>query len=337
MILVTSEKYESLSGKFLFNKFGKREFIFDREYINNKQYLAEQAALCIHKTLIGISELKSIEEITGNSELAQLNMCKAINTYYVIFHMMTFCMLIDSQHNLMVMKGLKNGKVPFEINEKLLNSENEYPNTWDRQRFLEMDLATAITHSQIKEYCNLMRSGTISSNLVDVIFNHFIKEIPKTILYEKICYIRDRIIYRPTFVVEDKKGESIFTLKGLKQEINDLPTWGKLYSIVEELQKKMIESSGNNSFFYMVLSFMWRGLRVEEKRKDLIESGLSDEDFNQYSSQENDDIINLPYYISHMLQITDKCRINAHVKELWEPLRIQNEMYTVERISKIGK
>lgn len=164
------------------------------------------ASLCLHKSLIGISELKSIEELTDSSILHELNISKAINTYYIVFHLMTFCMLIDSEHELIIKTKLKNGKVPFEVNEKILNSKNEKPNTWEKQKHLEVDLASAITHTQIKDYCSNKRKSNISSEPINIIFNHFIKEEPETILYEKICYIRDRIIYRPPLVVEDKEG-----------------------------------------------------------------------------------------------------------------------------------
>jgi len=327
---------ESKTGKFRFIEINKTEnkktLVFDRTDTNNEEYLVQVASLCFHKALFGISELKALEGFLKHKRAGGFRMSKAINTYYVIFHLMTLCMLLDEDYVLVFKKKLDNGKVPLEVNERLLNSSNDTPTRWNKQRDLEKDMASMIDHSEIKKYCEGLRNSGDFSELIRIVYEHFVSTKCKFLCYEKICYIRDRIIYRPTLVIDDINGDEILTSADVREEIDTLPNFKQLYDFVNQLHSKIIQlyqkSWDNNvvNIYSRLLAFLWRGFPVYEDRQHLIDLGWTEQDIEAYRSKVTGTNLAFDSYISHLIEIVDIERMSIDIEEIWLPLKKEYEV-----------
>ncbi|PEC89408.1 hypothetical protein COJ87_19925 [Bacillus cereus] len=328
-------KKKSLTGQYELLESNNGKYILIRESkSNNEYYISLVAGLSFHKALFGISELKALEKISKNSD--SLKMSVAINTYYVVYNIMTLIMLIDEEYPITIKcKSNQEGRILLEVNKESLNREGESSKDWDEMKFLERDIASQITHMQIKDYCKEVRSNFENkSEPVKIVYEAFMSEQANVILYEKLCYVRDRLIYRPTCVLADEIEQlPILTSLDVRKEIADLPNWKDLYQIVfnlyESILKIIKESEKQTLHFYeKVIHYMWYW-RIEESVKYLYNLGWTEEDvtnYGQYIDFEEDKVI-LSSYLAHLVEIADINRIRQDIKELWNPLKVRFENY----------
>lgn len=315
-------------------KFGNRLLIFVRHFDMNKKYLSSVAAMAFNKALFGISELKALETYSKEKESGGLRLSKAINTYYIIYHLMSLCMLLDKNYEIKINKidPIKGG--PLEVDCIELNKSDESPARWKEQRFIEDDLATLIGHKHIKDYCELARKQNIQSPIKKLFYKNFISIRSKLILYEKICYIRDRSVYRPTVLLDKKTGEYIQTSADVRDEIDNLPGWNTLYQFVTELHNQILylSTTYKDYRFKYFLSYLWNGTPIKEKREFLTKIGWTDNDIDTYSVGNCKDLA-FSGYIAHLMEISDIDRVREDINIIWNPLRKKYD----ENISKILK
>lgn len=331
--MAKSIKKKSLTGQYEFLELNKKEYILIRESeSNNEFYISLVAGLSFHKALFGISELKALEKVSESENSGSLKMSMAINTYYVVYHIITLIMLIDEDYPITIKrKPNQEGLIPLEVSRESLNREGESPEEWDELKFLESDIASQITHAQIKKYCREVRSNYENkSEPVKIVYEAFISEQSNIILYEKLCYMRDRVIYRPTFVLADEIGElPILTSLDARKEIEALPSWRDLYQLVSNLYEsllKIVKESEKQTldFYEKLIHYMWYW-RVEESEQYLNSLGWTEEDVTNYGESiafEEDKVV-LPSYLAHLVEIVEVGRIRQDIKELWEPLRLK--------------
>lgn len=219
----------------------KKNLGFEKDVIHS-------AALAFHKALIGVVQLKELES-------CNLRLPKAVITYYIVYHIFTLCMLLD--------EGYSGEKIEsFDLNA--LNSKSELPEEWNLQRKLEEDYATRIKHSEIKKYCVSIRKKKTDklSSTEKILFENFIKQPPDgnapciSGLYEKLCYVRDRAIYRPS-VVKLKDGSYVQTSLDVKREIDSLPDSRELYKVICSIYREFISGAKQIKKYNYLLAYMW--------------------------------------------------------------------------------
>lgn len=225
----------------------KAYVIFDRTDPLNQADIAGCAALAMNKAIIGVCELDALETSEGISGIP-LRSSKAVQVYYIVYHLFTCCMLMDSKYELRFNKNDMQGK-PFSYgcDTQELKERACEPDEWNERKEKEKDLATCIAHGGIKSYCNRLRNtvkrngiNRISSDL-RVLYDSFIRTEGAIILYEKAAYIRDRSIYRPSYVASLSDAMTQTSLDVRAQD-DSLPNSKVLYSIVESIHKAICSS-----------------------------------------------------------------------------------------------
>lgn len=289
----------------------------------NQVYIFKVASLSFHKAIIGISELKALCKFSSNEIAGGFRISKAINTYYVIYHLITFCMLMDENYNIKIKKKIVNDIIQFEIDESELNSDDESPERWNKQGDLEKDIASMISHTDIKNYCKFIRSLKNKSMMVELFFDNFLKEKnPRLYLYEKVCYVRDRVVYRPTIVINSINGGIIQTSADAREEIDQLPTWDKLYDFIEELHNMFIsEMMVGDKTVNVFFRYLWVASFVYEDKDQLYSYGWSEADIEKYKSIVPYSDLAFDAYLSHLVEISEVERVKCDYHELWEPLK----------------
>lgn len=321
--------FYSITNKYKFTK-EKNGYLLNRNDDENKHYIAEVVSLSFHKALFGISELRALNYFATRKNAGGFRMSKAINTYYIGYHLMTFCLLIDENYDIILKKKLVNGKVPLEINSELLNSDEETPDRWNKQKDLETDLASMISHADLKNYCKKFREGKFKINDINILFyNNFIANNCNLIWYEKLCYIRDRVVYRPTVVIDDNDGGLIQTSADVREEIDNLPSWKQLYDFITKLHNKIISifkmKPGNMNA--LLLAYLWGGIPMEEDYDYIKSLGWKDDDIEKYKCWQAHyfDTLSFDSYICHMVEIFNIERIRKDFKSFWYPLKKKYE------------
>lgn len=318
------DNLKSQSGLYNFVRQGK-EIILEREGEENQVYIFQVASLSFHKAIIGISELKALSKFSSNEIAGGFRLSKAINTYYVIYHLITFCMLMDENYNIKIKKKIVNDIVQFEVDESELNSDDESPERWNKQGDLEKDIASMISHTDIKNYCRFIRSLKNKSKITDLFFENFLKEKnPRLYLYEKVCYVRDRVVYRPTIVIDDIDGMNIQTSADAREEIDQLPDWDKLYEFVISLHDMFISDMLNgDQSVNLFLRYLWVASFIHEDKEQLFSYGWSEADIESYKSNVSYNNLAFDAYLSHIVEILEMKRVKSDYHELWEPLKIK--------------
>ncbi|MMZ55268.1 hypothetical protein D1872_171140 [compost metagenome] len=343
------EKITSVTGQYKFlvkKKADREEYFLDRFETNNRRYILEVASLCFHKALFGIAELRALDKFKGELDAGGFRMSIAINTYYTIYHLIVLNMLLDEQHELKVRyrKINQKGSLNFEVSEKVLNSPEETPDHWNKRKDLESDIATMINHSDIKDYLKKVKKRrkevSVSVNPVqEIIYKSFIAENCSLVLYEKVSYIRDRVVYRPTIVIENTKGHSIQTSADVRKEIDSLPNWKKLYSTVVEIHNAMLKVAEQDKFYRNLLRFSWEVLTLPENEEYLRSLGWTNEDINNYKDKYRPNDLQFIQYVSHLLEICDIERLRKDVDELWNPIKRKfmdkkEELFSLHRVKR---
>jgi len=299
----------------------------------SKNYdICSSAALAFHKALIGIAQLDSLERAAGKGlPYGSFRNSRAIQAYYVVYHLFTMVMLLSDEYEPITPKEYGN------VKKSELNSPSELPEQWNRQRGLESDYATIIQHFHIKNFCNTVR-GLKKENLnplLQILYSLFIQppqnEQERCIpgMYEKVCYVRDRAIYRPSNVISDEKVK-IQTSLDIRKEIDSLPDSKQLYSILCQLYDKMLELSlelsleehkDNVEYIRSTLFFIWNS-PVNCTVDYLKEIGLSSEQIDTLMElkYDNDEKPSFRSYICHLIELEDPDYIKEAVNKWWEPL-----------------
>ncbi|WP_139490096.1 hypothetical protein [Brevibacillus dissolubilis] len=323
---------ESISKKLKFEVRGK-QFLLDRTSSGNIDYILGCSALSFHKAIIGISELKAIESVQNIDIAGGLRISKTISSYYILYHLFTSLMLLDERYPLRFYFPTKQiegrSYVEVEVDENILNSEDETPEQWIEQGKLEQDLSSRINHQNIKGYIKDLRENFGIRNDIKspfrILHDHFIyhdyennqTSIPA--LYEKLNYIRDRAIYRPTNVL-NLEGKTIQTSKDVRKEIDNLPNWEEFYSYLKDLYQSIVEEAKDDrrGVFCGFLFKLWFSPIVEDASY-LKSIGWTDDDILELKFK-NTDRLFFPSFLSQLLEIAEVKRVKEDVNCLWVPL-----------------
>lgn len=295
---------------------------------------ADCAALAFHKSLIGLAELNALETAASKMTFSPFLQGRAVFTYYVVYHLFTACMLLapDTFFKEPLQAPQKYGEITIEE----LNASSETPAQWDACTKNEKDWAANIRHRQIKDFCEEVRKLTQKQEeesipYIDALYRHFIGPsdfegpcIPG--LLEKLCYVRDRVIYRPTFIETPSDGQ-VQTSAQLHEELTSLPNSKVLYTAISEtyagimqvMRKERLEKSPSRPCWRM-LSDMWNGM-VSDDLDDLCALGHKRRRLQHLGKRDpHTGIYDFPTYICHLLELENIDFILKYRKKYWEPL-----------------
>ena len=310
--------YQSITGNYKFYKDG-RQLIVDRENPNNRVAISKSSALAFHKSIIGICELSALESVENAT--VSFRISKAVQTYYIVYHLFTAAMLLYDEYAIKSKSKIEREKVRFEVYGKDLNSPNETAMQWDSAQKYETDFATSITHSDIKSFCKTIRNkknqGDTLPSFLELLYAHFIKELEdetKSIkcLYNKLCYVRDRAIYRPSFVVNAEDGLDWQTSLAVRKEIDDLPSSVYLFKIIKKFFSSL--DSEHNNFHYMFLFSFWHS-PVECDSSDFRGYDVEDKKNIEYCDGA------VSSYLCHLMELEDKERVLECKSKYWDELK----------------
>lgn len=308
--------------------------------MNKEVGIYDSAALAFHKALIGITQLDSLEKAASEEKsIGSFRNSKAIQVYYIVYHLFTMVMLLSDEYE------PKTPKEYSKVKESELNSPSELPEQWNRQRELESDFATIIQHAQIKKFCKKIRSLRIEdlNPLLQILYFHFIQppqnEEERCIpgLYEKLCYVRDRAIYRPSNVILDD-GEEVQTSLDLRKEIDSIPNAVQLYAVLCQLYDVILKLSFNDDKdkrFQNTIHKIWHS-PVSSSVSDLEEIGLSSEQIETIMKLEYGGVLeglNFNSHICQLIELEDPAFIKAAIEKWWDPL--EQEYIKIIKSSKI--
>lgn len=292
------------------------EYIFNRDNINNQSDINGSAALAIHKAIIGVCGLSSLE----NAELKlgiSMRSSKAVQAYYVIYHLFTCCMLLDNSYEIKFCPRYREMQYGTDLRE--LQETPQSPEDWNDRKYLEMDLAVKISHSDIKKYCNKLRRRreyyhNHFPRFLDVLYDAFIREDCNVILFEKADYIRDRAIYRPTHVASQTETP-IQTSKNVRDQIDSLPTSDLLYDTICAVLKA-IWAVPDETFWRFRTAFI---LEIVDCPTDYAESlGYTWEKLEQVGGSKSN--TSVPSYICQLMELYEPDEVISFYKQYWTPV-----------------
>ncbi|MDZ4567226.1 hypothetical protein [Bacillus cereus] len=307
-------------------------YILNKE--DNNRYIANCAALAFHKSLVGISELRALESVKDHSTAGGLRISRAVSTYYSIYHLFVAMMLLDKNFDIRLNpKKCKDGSIDFGVNEENLNNPEETPKAWKDASELEQDLATSITHGNIKFYCHELRKRKDKLTVpYKLLYNNFVKadNRDKSVagLFEKVCYIRDRAVYRPS-IVYSHGGKEIHTSQDIRKEIEGLPSSGYLLSRVKEIilglnvktKYGSLEEFVKKNDNLLVKSCFYHFSHAHfcEDEKYIKSLGYTAEDIEKfrYTDQEP---LSFNTHITHLMELVDRERLRKDHDEIWADL-----------------
>lgn len=306
------------------------EYFLDRNNVENEHYISACAALAFHKALIGLAELNALEKVRNLEAAGGLRISRAVNTYYFAYHLFTSLMLIDDKYKIKLRKKYcRDGKVHLAVKFDDLSNTSELPETWNEFGSLEQDLATQITHTDIKSYCENLRNSTETLDLPHrILFNNFIYadyQNPNTSikgLYEKLCYVRDRAIYRPSNVL-DIDGGYIQTSKHVRKEIDNLPSFTELFQVIEDIYYqilKLAQIKGKN--IYGTFSFHLWGTSILEDMEYMISLGYEVSEIRniKFMKRFEKEELSFSSYITQLIELVDKQRLFSDMDTIWGEL-----------------
>lgn len=300
------------------------------------------AALSFHKSLIGLMQLNQLEEVSSVLQPSFLS-SRVLNIYYTVYHLFCCCILMTPTE-------FANVKLnsPQERSDKVIISKNNTVESWESRKKAESDWSTLITHSLIKKFCNNLRTCDLTNapSYLKSLYRLFIDDTlvnQKCIngLYEKLCYYRDYVLYRPAFILSesDHYWQTAFRLT---DDFSSLPTSLELYNAISEIyngfliemenESKPINDSASFWYFTPFLHAIW-GCSVNCPVSKLDSTGHTIEELKKFEFLPNDDpnTIQLPTYISHLLDLENIDCILQYNEKYWVPLKNRFQ----ETISKI--
>jgi hypothetical protein len=311
-------------------------FIIDRSY--NQAYYLNCASLSFHKSLVGLSELRALEENSKACGAGGLRMSRALSTYYSVYHLLICMILLDSGYELRMKRTsylkerLVDGYLDIGVDLEMLNDPSELPEVWKRAGTLEQDLASMITHTQVSAYCKHLRdAGDRGRHLPDhlrLIYSNYARTLPdhnKSIegLYDKLCYIRDRSIYRPSIVLS-QEGEIIHTSLNIRKEIENLPDSKDLYAVIKDVLQAIVDQEDKylNSF----VRILWLDHTIDSW-ENVTSLGYAVEDVKRLKN--HSDQLSFATYVTHLMELVDPDRIHKDLNDFWNPLREISSPYNI--------
>jgi len=284
------------------------------------------AALAMHKAIIGIMRLDELEEAAARTDISEFLDARAICTYYSVYHLFVTCIIMTDN-------SVKNCKWNFSVSDEEIDSEDETAGAWNTAKNNEQDWATKITHGQIKNFCKRVRMNR--ENLYGdkyyliPLYDNFIDDTLtegkcKPALYERLCYIRDKSIYRPSFVVT-KSGHRVQTSRYVGEEIRSLPKAAELFRIVSQIYDGFIkenERENETGECDALLNYMWLDNIVRCKIGDLIELGHEIDQLKRIGGIDIEDQKKICFlsYEAQLLETESVENIIKYEKKYWFPL-----------------
>lgn len=284
-------------------------------------------ALAMHKAIIGIMRLDELEEAAARTDISEFLDARAICTYYSVYHLFVACMIMTND------ESIKKCKLDFSVSDEEIDSEDETADAWNTAKENEQDWATKITHGQIKNFCKRVRMNR--ENLYGdkyyliPLYDNFIDDTLtegkcKPALYERLCYIRDRSIYRPSFVIT-KSGHRVQTSRYVGEEIRSLPKAAELFRIVSQIYDGFIkenERENETGECDALLDYMWNDNIVQCKIEDLTKLGHDIEQLKRigHIDGENQEEICFSSYRVQLLETESVENIIKYEKKYWFPL-----------------
>lgn len=300
----------------------------------NEVYFIQSACLAFHKALLGISELRSLEKV--ETAAGGLRMSRGLFTYYSVFHLFCFVMVWHIMHSNLLRMSLD---LPEKLYRKeLIDNKEEKPSAWASQSAYERDVCSMITHTAIGIFCRNMRRGLFQEvrekpimALENIMYENFVHHGAETDmaipgLFEKLCYIRDRLIYRPTLIYPaDTDEEPIQSSGEVKREIEGLPNSSQLLKVASSLHLSLINPGENTASRYKDIahrfaSFIWFSPKINEGQSSPAYK-FSTADIVSLSGQVDENNISLPCYASHLIEIAENPRVIEDHNEIWLPLK----------------
>ena len=283
------------------------------------------------KALIGLSQLNAIEIMARSESVSRMKSEKAIYTYYIAYHLF-YSLMLTLPHN--IVGRLEAPKSDVEGSN--LNNPSEEPGVWNACKNYEADWATLIGHGQVKKFCKEWRKASWDCEnnglyYMKSLYKYFVDPVgseTKCIpgLYEKLCYVRDRVIYRPSYVVS-KTGERFQTSAQLGKEIDSLPTSVELFATIREVYDGLIRSMlyekvklGKNGNCTIMLSAMWNDEAYEKDIDAICELGHSKRRLIRLGHKDDSGFYSFPSYISQLIEIESIDFIRYYSKKYWNPL-----------------
>ena len=303
----------------------KNKYVFDRKYPRNQDDITHCAALAFHKALIGVCSVSSLETAEQNTGI-NLRPSKAVQTYYVLYHLFTCCMLLDNDYEIAYMSTKKR---PFKYGTDLeeLRLKPCGPDDWNDRKDKEMDLATKISHGNIKCYCrdlrDRMQAGKIKTDsFIKPLYDAFVKGNCRVILFEKADYIRDRSIYRPSHLAS-LTDTAIQTSKNVRNQIDSLPSSDTLYdSICDIFHGILYLPEDEMESFVLSLKFT----PVDCPTEYAMELGYTWEQLSEYGGDESR--TSVPSYICQLMELYSPGEVRSYYMRYWKPIltEIQNKI-----------
>lgn len=256
-----------------------------------------------------------------------MRLSRAVQTYYCVYHLFVCAMLLDPEYVLVkkVPKGFDWVK-SYEVDDKKLNSTSESPAQWNRGRNLEEDLAAVIHHADIRNYCKTIREqkarGKSSLEAYkEVLYKHYIqheKEEAKCIpgLFEKLDYVRDRAVYRPTHVIY-LNGDLAQTSRDVRKEIEGLPSAEDIYATVFEFYKAI--KSSETLYFEFLLGIK-PGLPITLDDDLVKRLGYSWEVLLKMGARKGKWDATVPNYLCQMMELFDEKDALRMYEKYWVPI-----------------
>lgn len=296
---------------------------------NNVQKIEGEEVRCgclaLTKALIGISELYLAEQATKENAFGSFRLYKAVQTYYVVFNLIASYIVINDKEfdeEKETYSKVKRKYTRVDLNN--LNSDDESSETWNNRRKWEQDLITLITHSMIKAFSEKCRENaspllnlSTNSAALRILYDEFIDE-SSDYKYEKLCYIRDRAIYRPSHVV-GLNGDYYQTSKDVRSEIDSLPNSEKLLEILLKYVEKLVECQEDVKFYFCSYirnekEYLKEDLRLSDSK--IIELQNKHIMLDDYS---------VPDYFCHLLELENADIAIELYEKFWIP--IKNRIY----------
>ncbi|MGK8833657.1 hypothetical protein ACRS8Y_28025 [Bacillus paranthracis] len=234
-------------------------------------------------------------------------------------------MLLDNKFDIRIDdKKCKKGIVNLSVNEEELNNSSEHPPIWNKAGELEQDIATKIGHGNIKWYCRNMRRNnrglkpayiTLYENFIKVKSNH--NESIKG-LYEKVCYIRARDVYRQSSVY-DTENTSVHTSKYIRKEIESLRSSQELFDVNKKVFEQLFKQQMDEKETLLIIFIQYfGGSHVLETESCVKELGYTDDDIEKLKGITDE--LSFSTYTSHLIELLDRERFEEDYENIWMKL-----------------
>lgn len=298
------------------DRYNREYFTFDRaNYANNIDIIC-CATLALHKAILGICELDSLEKSMSQTGF-NFRQSKAIVTYYIIYHLFTCCMLMDSKYEIKFNLDY-NGTLKYCVDYEELKKAPYTSQEWNDRKSLESDLATNISHSDIKRYCNWLRKR-INNNLPSfliTLYDSFVKTEPTLVLYEKAAYIRDRSIYRPSHVPNIDESSTQTSLN-VRSQIDSLPSAAQLFTTISKIHYEICNYYVNSKSDYYYYGLYFYGPHVECKDETAKSLGYSWDALEEMGGYKDSSV---PTFLAQLMELFSCENSLEYYKKFWEPI-----------------